>query len=329
MPDGESSLVARLLGGSMAAVLRRLGLRTSTDTEEEIQALLKEGIESGLFGAAEQEMVTRVFRLGDHRANELMTPMNEVVWLDVTDPPEEMKRKITESPHSRFPVCEGSIDNILGIVQVKDLLIHSFTGQPFGIKGLLKMPLFIYEGTPVLATLEMFKKSGMHVAVVLDEYGSVRGLLTLNDILEAIVGDLPVGQEPEESRAIEQEDGSWLLDGRLTIDELQSLVGDSLLPEGDYQTLAGLIITQLGRLPAVGDRYESGRHCFEVLEMEGQRLHKVRLTRSPERAAGRESARRRGRAARGGNVEEIQQTVRQSAQRKRDRPGKGRRPLEE
>jgi putative hemolysin len=157
----------------------------------------------------------------------------------------------------------------------------------------------------------------------------VRGLLTLNDILEAIVGDLPAGQEKEEARAIEQEDGSWLLDGRLTVEELQALVSESLLPKGDYQTLAGLIITQLGRLPAVGDRYESGRNCFEVLEMEGQRLHKVRLTRLPERAAGRDSARRRGRAARGGNAEETQETVRQSAQRKRDRPGKGRRSLQE
>jgi putative hemolysin len=192
MASGESSRIARLLSGSMTILLRRFGLRSST--EEEIQVLLKEGIESGIFGAAEHEMVNRVFQLGDHRANELMTPMKQIVWLDVTDPPDEMKRKIRESPHSRFPVCEGSIDNILGIVQVKDLLVHSFTGQPFGIKGLLKMPLFIYEATPALKILEMFKKSGMHVAIVLDEYGSVRGLLTLNDILEAIVGDLTAAE---------------------------------------------------------------------------------------------------------------------------------------
>src|SRR4051812_14800303 len=158
MADGDSSLLARLLSGSMAAVFRSLGRRPST--EDEIQVLLKEGIESGVFAAVEHEMVTRVFQLGDDRANELMTPMKQIVWLDVTDPPEEMKRKIAESPHSRFPVCEGSIDNILGIVQVKDLLIQGFSGQGFSIKGLLKLPHFIYEATTGLKILEMFKRSG-------------------------------------------------------------------------------------------------------------------------------------------------------------------------
>ena len=201
MAAGEPSLIARLLSGSLAGVLRRLGRRPST--EDEIQVLLKEGIEAGIFDEAEQEIVTRVFRLGDYRANALMTPMNEIVWLDVAETPEEMKRKISEAPHSRFPVCEGSIDTILGIVLVKDLLLQSFRGQPFSLKGLLKLPLFIYEGTPGLSSLEMFKKSAMHVAIVLDEYGSVRGMLTLNDIFEAIVGDLPVSQEVEEPQAVD------------------------------------------------------------------------------------------------------------------------------
>jgi putative hemolysin len=189
----SSSLFSRLLSGSMAIVLRRLSSRPST--EEEIQDLLKEGMQAGIFEEAEHEIVTRVFRLGDHRASALMTPMREIVWIDIADSPDEIRRKIKESPHSRFPVCEGCIDNILGIIHVKDLLIQSFSGQPFGIKGLLKMPLLIYEGTPGLKVLELFKKSRMHVAVVLDEYGSIRGLLTLTDILEAIVGDLPTGDE--------------------------------------------------------------------------------------------------------------------------------------
>src|SRR3954451_15660910 len=200
-PKGESrsSLLARFLSGSASMVLRRMGFRPST--EEEIHVLLREGIEAGIFGEAEHGIVTRVFRLGGHRASELMTPMKEVVWLDVTDPPEEMKRKIVESPHSRFPVCEGSIDNILGIVQVKDLLVHSFSGQPFGIKGLLKIPLLIYEGIPGLNVLDLFRSSEVHVAVVLDEYGAVRGLITLNDILVAIVGDLSEGDDLDEHRA--------------------------------------------------------------------------------------------------------------------------------
>jgi putative hemolysin len=275
-PRGESrsaSLIARILSGSVATVLRRLGIRPST--EEEIHVLLREGIEAGIFGEAEHEIVTRVFRLGGHRASELMTPMKEIVWLDVTDPPEEMKRKITESPHSRFPVCEGSIDNILGIVQVKDLLVHSFTGQPFGIKGLLKLPLLIYEGTPGLSVLEMFQKSGMHVAIVLDEFGSVRGLLTLNDILEAIVGDLPVGEDLDEPKSVRREDGAWLIDGTMTIDEYEDLLGISKLPRGDYQTLAGFVITQVGRIPSPADEFEWGDYRYAVVEMDGLRVNKV------------------------------------------------------
>jgi putative hemolysin len=191
----SSPLITRLLGSRLATVLRRFGTRPTT--EEEIKFLLREGLEAGVFEEVEHEIVERVFRLSDLRASQLMTPMKAIVWLDVADPPEVMQQKIAESPHTRFPVCEGSIDNILGVVHIKDLLVQSFTGRPFSVKGLLKMPLLIYEGTPGLKVLEMFKKARMHVAVVLDEYGSVRGLLTVTDILEAIVGEMPVGESQE------------------------------------------------------------------------------------------------------------------------------------
>ena len=271
-------LIARLLSGSVAIVLRRLGIRPSTAprvTEEEIEILLKEGIQAGAFEEAEHEILKRVFRLGHRRASELMTPMKEVIWLDIADSLEVMERQITESPHSRFPVCEGSIDNILGIVQVKDLLVQSFADRPFGIKGLLKMPLLIFESTPGLRVLERFKKSGMHVAVVLDEYGSVRGLLTRDDILGAIVGDLPVGEALDEPEAVRREDGSWLLDGVLTLEEFKDVLGIDRLPEGDYQTLAGFVITQLGRIPKAADRFEWDGYSFEVVDMDGHRVDKV------------------------------------------------------
>jgi putative hemolysin len=273
MSTDETSSIYRILSGTLASVLRRLGLRPST--ENEIQVLLKEGIESGVFDEAEQEMVTRVFRLGDHHANELMTPMNDIVWLDVADTPEEMQSKITGSPHSRFPVCEGTIDNVLGVVDVKDLLIQSFRGQPFSIKGLLKLPLFIYEWTPALTSLEMFQKTAIHLAIVLDEYGSVRGLFTINDIFEAIVGDLPVSHELEEPRAVQRTDGSWLLDGRMTIKEFEDILGMPALPEGDYQTLAGFIINQVGRIPTAGNHFEADGYRYEVVDMDGHRVDKV------------------------------------------------------
>jgi putative hemolysin len=273
----STSRFTRFLSGSMATVLRRLGIRSSN--EDAVRVLLKEAIDAGILGEAEHEILKRVFRLGDHRASELMTPMTEVVWLDVTDPPNEMQRKITRSPHSRFPVCEGSIDNMLGIVQVKDLLVHSFSGQPLSIKGLLKLPLFIYEGNPALKVLEMFRASEMHVAIVLDEYGSVRGLLTLNDILEAIVGDLPQGEDLDEPRAVQRPDGSWQLDGMLSLEEVQDLLGITRLPEGDYQTLAGFVISQVGRIPAAADRFEWGGHCFEVVDMDGHRVDKILVAR--------------------------------------------------
>jgi putative hemolysin len=279
--------IVRLLGGSTELVLRFFRVRRSAEssvTEEEVKAMVKEGARAGVFEEAEHEMVKRVFRLGDKRAAALMTPRPDVVWLDVADPPEVIQRKITESPHSRFPVCEGALDTVLGIVHVKDLLVHGFIGQPLDFRGLLTMPLFIYEATPGLKVLEMFKSSGTHIAIVLDEYGLVEGLLTLNDILEAIVGDMPDEADASDRRAVKRPDGSWLLDGMLSVDEFRDIFEPVHLPEGDYETLAGFIITRLGRIPEVADRFEWGGITFEVVDMDGNRVDKVLVApvQSPE-----------------------------------------------
>lgn len=274
--------IVQLLSGSTEIVLRLFGVRSYTEplvTEEEVRAMVKEGTQAGVFEEAEHEMVKRVFRLGDRRASSLMTPRTEIVWLDVADSPEEIRRKITESPHSRFPVCEESIDRVLGVVQVKDLLVRGFAEKPFDLKGILNMPLFIFEGTPGLKVLEMFKKSGTHFAVVLNEYGSVEGLLTLNDILEAIVGDMPTGEDEADPKAVEREDGSWLLDGMLTIDEFRDIFETTRLPEGDYETLAGFVISRLGRIPSATDRFDWDGLRFEVVDMDGNRVDKVLVAR--------------------------------------------------
>ncbi len=281
--------IVRVLSGSTELILRFLHIRPSPEssvTEEEVQAMVKEGAQAGVFEAAEHEMVKRVFRLGDKRAAALMTLRSDVVWLDVADPPEVIKRKITESPHSRFPVCEGALDSILGIVQVKDLLVQGFVGQPLEFKGLLNMPLFLYKATRGLKVLEMFKSSGTHFAIVLDEYGLVEGLLTLNDILEAIVGDMSSEAEAADPRAVKRPDGSWLLDGMLSIDEFQDLFEPVNLPEGDYETLAGFVLTRLKRIPSVADRFEWGGITFEVVDMDGNRVDRLLVARGDGSIAG-------------------------------------------
>jgi putative hemolysin len=273
--------VVHLLSASTEMVLRVLGIRPSSEplvTEEEIKVLIEQGTEAGTFEVAEQDMVQRVFRLGDRRVNGLMTPRLEIVWLDLDDSPEENQRKMTGSIHARFPVCQGSLDTVLGIVQVIDLLAPSLAGQPIDLTASLQPPLFVPENMLALKVLELFKQSGTHTALVVDEYGVIQGLVTLNDILEAIVGDIPSVEELADPQAVQREDGSWLLDGMLPVEDFFELFEIEELPEeqqGNYQTLGGFVITHLGRIPAAADHFEWGRLRFEVMDMDGNRVDKV------------------------------------------------------
>jgi putative hemolysin len=270
--------LVKLLSGSTNLVLRIFRVRPSEVppvTAEEIQVLMREGAQAGVFQETEHDIVTRAFRLNDYPARVLMTPRADMVWIDVADPPEAVKHTIVNSPHSRFPVCEGELDKVLGIVHVKDLLIHGFVGQPFDVRGILKMPLFVFEGMSGLKVLEQFKSSPIHLAIVLDEYGSVEGLVTLNDLLEAIIGDLASEEDGGPERAVKREDGSWLLDGTLTTAELHDLIPLPEFPEGDFHTLAGFILLELGRIPAVGDHLAWGGYRFEVVDMDDNRIDRV------------------------------------------------------
>jgi putative hemolysin len=279
-------LIGPLVGILAAATdraLRVVGIRRSSEapvTEEAIQELMREGTRAGIFEQAEHEMVKRVLRFGDRRARVLMTPRNEIVWIDLADSPEEIRRKVIGSPHSRFPVCDQSLDNLLGIVHVKDLLGHGPDVEPFRIKGRLTLPAFLYEGTHGLKILELLKASGTHNAVVLDEYGTVEGLLTLTDILEAIVGDIPDRSEEEEPRAVQRPDGSWLLDGRLPLDEFRDLLDLPALPQGDFHTLAGLVVAHLGHIPRVGEAFEAWGLRVEVVDMDGNRVDRLLIARA-------------------------------------------------
>jgi putative hemolysin len=271
----------KLLSISTEGILRLIGLKPSTEppiTEEEINVLIEEGTQIGTFETAEQDMVERIFRLGDRRVSSLMTHRPDIVWLDVEDTPEEISRTIRESNFSRFPVCRESLDNVLGMVHVKDLLLQCMSGQPLNLLKALQEPLYVIESTSTLKVLELFKKTGNQAALVVQEYGDIEGLITLNDILEAIVGDISSEEDQKNPQAVQREDGSWLMDGTLSIDELKEILHIRALPDeesGDYETLGGFVLMELGRVPDVSDHFEWDGYRFEVVDMDGRRVDKV------------------------------------------------------
>jgi len=275
--------VVRFLSFSTNLVLRLIGIRPSIEppvTEEEIHVLLDQGTQAGVFEEAEQDMVAGVFRLNDRRVYSLMTPRTEILWLDVRDTTDEILAKLAEGPYSRFPVCQGSLDNVLGIVKARELLTRSLAGEPIHLKECLSPALFIPETTFASRALEIFKESNKELVLVIDEFGGVTGLLTINDVLEEIVGDIEVG----EPQVTQRQDGSWLLDGMLDIDEFKELFHLGLLPnEDDYETLAGFVMTSLGRIPQSADRFEWEGLRFEVVDMDARRVDKVLVTTLPAR----------------------------------------------
>lgn len=274
--------VVHFLTLSTEAVLKLLGANAPSDeplvTEEEIKVMVRQGTEAGTFAAAEQDMVERVFRLGDQRVSSLMTPRLDIVWLDLSEPVEFNRQRMTESRHSRFPVCQDSLDNVLGVAHVTDILARTLTGGALDLTVSLRQPLFVPENTPALKVLELFKQSSTHLALIVDEYGVLQGVVTLNDVMEVIIGDVPFADKPQDSPAVQREDGSWLLDGMLPIDRFKELFEIEELPgddRGSYQTLGGFIITQLGRIPTATDHFEWEQIRFEVMDMDGNRVDKV------------------------------------------------------
>jgi putative hemolysin len=208
-----------------------------------------------------------------------------VSWLDVAAPPGEVAEVIRQSGHSRLPVCLGTLDKVLGVVHVKDLFSALAAHGTFDLRASLRQPLLIPEATEALAVLERFRESGTHIGVVVDERGAVLGLVTLKDILEAIVGDLPAVGEPAEQGAVQREDGSWLADGMLPVADLKDLFELRKLPledEGTFTTLGGFVMTYLGRVPAASDHFECDGVRFEVLDMDGNRVDKVLVQRLPK-----------------------------------------------
>ncbi|MBP9502097.1 MAG: HlyC/CorC family transporter [Candidatus Promineofilum sp.] len=278
--------VVRLLALTTRFFLRVLGVRDdiseTTVTEEEIKVLVEQGAQAGVFEEAERDMVESIFRFGDRQLRSLMTPRTEIVWLDINDPEEEIRDTVSQSHHSRFPVCDDALDRVIGIVQAKDMLSNSWTDQPFDLKSIMRPPLFLPETMSALRALERFKQTGIQEALLVDEFGGIEGLVTLIDMMEAIVGDIPTAEEIAEPPVVKREDGSWLVDGSIDIDDLKELLEVGELPdEGDYQTLGGFIVLLIGRLPRAGDRVDWQDYRFEVVDMDGYRIDKVLLSKLP------------------------------------------------
>jgi putative hemolysin len=281
MVSAISSPVVRLLTLSTDAIFRLVGsepVQQPLVTEEEVRTLIKQGTAAGVFEASEQDMIEAVISLGDKSARALMTPRTQIVWFDLNDSAVEIRKKISESGHSRFPVCRGGLDDVVGVAQAKDLLASALAGKTIDLSELLQQPAFVPRSMAALQVLEQIKASGSHLVLVVDEYGGIEGLLTHHDILEAIAGEMPFGKTPVESKAVQRSDGSWLLDGMLTVDEFKEIFHLDSLPgekRDAYQTLGGFLFTQMGRVPSVPDRFEWNDLCFEIVDMDGKRIDKV------------------------------------------------------
>ncbi len=276
-------------------ILRLFGVRhdgsENAITEEEVKILIEQGTRSGVFNKTEEAMMSGVLELDQMSVTALMTPRPKVVFLNLDDPDDVNWRKIVSSGHSHFPVYQGGRDNIVGMISVKALWAHSAIGLPTNLKNLLVPPLVVPETMTSNHLLEAFKKSGKHIALIVDEFGMVQGLVSLIDVMEAIVGDIPTHGRKGTPEVKQRDDGSWLVDGTLVISDLKELMKVDELPheeEADFQTLAGFVLTHFGRVPSAGDHFEVGGWRFEVMDMDRHRVDKVLIMAAAKGAAASE-----------------------------------------
>ena len=282
-----SKPVSFVLAKSSSFLLWLMRIENRNDdivTEEEIKLMIEEGREDGTIEQEEEDIIKRVFKLDDQKVESIMTPRNEIIWIDLEDEREVNKVKIIESKRSIFPISSGELDDFIGVVQAKDILSVMFSNEEFDVHKIVKEPLVVSEHLETLELLKEFKENQgyVHMCLVVDEFGSVEGLITLNDLLEGIVGDIPGIDEEDEPKAIQRDDGTWLIDGRYPIDRFKELFDfkDNLPDEEEdgYTTLAGFILSISGTIPDEEDKYECGRFIFEIVDIDGHQIDKVLVT---------------------------------------------------
>ncbi len=275
-----------LLRHSTELVLKLLGLaapRDSVVTEDEIRSLIAEGTRVGVFRTEERDMIEGVLRLADRSIRTIMTPRADVSWIAADASHDEVLRRLHDERHVRLLVCDGSIDHPVGVVDATDVISAMIDRREVRLSDVVRKALIVPEQTRILDLIETFRREGRHFAVIVDEYGTTQGVVTSTDILESIAGDLPHWADPADRKIVTRADGSWLVDGRLPIDEFEDLVGmRGLYGKGRFDTIAGLVIDRLGRLPEAGDRTALGNLTIEVVDMDGRRIDKLLVTRAPQ-----------------------------------------------
>jgi putative hemolysin len=273
--------LTKLLSVSTNVGLKILHINTDSGpsiTEEEIRGFIDEGREIGVIEDAERDMFSGIFRLGDRRVEALMTPRMEMAWIDVNAPRAEIWQQIMEASHSRVPVADGDLDNVLGYIQIRDLLGHTEEDPDFNLRDYILEPIYVPENMAALKALDNIQTSGVHLAMVVDEFGGITGMVTDYDILETIVGEIPEDGADTDYMAVQREDGSWLFDGLIAIDELKELLNIHEMADesrAGYQTLSGFVMSQLGRIPKTGAKFTCDGYRFEVVDMDGRRVDRV------------------------------------------------------
>ncbi|WP_374497706.1 hemolysin family protein [Vogesella indigofera] len=279
--------LVRFLSLSTETVLRVLGIKKPKEpsiTEEEIKVLMEQGAEEGIFERAEQELVENIFSLDEKKVVSIMTQRKDIIALDIDDPLEDNLRIIKQSVFTRYPVCKGGFENVLGMIQAKDLLHRLLDDKSVTLAELVRPPLYVPEAISPMQLLEQFKRTRNHTALVVDEYGEIEGLVSINDVMEAIVGDLPTEASDSDEEIVQRDDGSWLVDGMMSLDDFKEHFDLDMIEgeeTGDFQTVAGFVIFMLGRVPATADRVEWGGFTFEVVDMDRTRVDKLLVTAPP------------------------------------------------
>jgi len=276
-----------LAEGSTSLALRLLGIRTAEKPQvcdEDVMLMIRQGARKGIFESVEYEMISRIFRMSDKRASAMMTPRHKIEWLDLEKPEESLVATIKASGRSRFPVAKGSLDNFLGVVRSFDLVNFSLSGKgsvKTAIRESMKIPLFIPDSVPAFRVLELFRKNRAHMALVIDEHGSLQGTITLTDLLESIVGDVPADDiEGEEKSIVRRSQRTWIIDGLLPVDEFLSafnLDAEEFVDknESGYDTMGGFMMTRIGEVPSVSDTVRWNGIAFRIIKMNGKRVGRI------------------------------------------------------